>query len=195
MPPDFPRVVVPSALPLKLICDVTRLCQNLTPLGNFLRTPLFVVHCLISAETTALPVDIWLASWESDHVWSIGKAWEVSFKAKCVLLTVPNNWSHMKTLQGVQMGNCFCYFSDSFIALSWQADIPIPFRNQDRCDAPETAKLSVWLQQSVYIAKGCCMFILVWYSPLVVPSYPCSEKCNPLRPGRPLFWPVQLDQP
>jgi len=25
MPPDHPRMVVPSALPLKLICDVTRL--------------------------------------------------------------------------------------------------------------------------------------------------------------------------
>jgi len=29
MRPDLPRIVVPSALPLKLICDVTRLWRNL----------------------------------------------------------------------------------------------------------------------------------------------------------------------
>jgi len=41
MPPDAPRMVVPSALPLKLICDVTRLWRNFgLPLGNVLRTPL-----------------------------------------------------------------------------------------------------------------------------------------------------------
>jgi len=39
-PPGLPRMVVPSALPLKLICDVTRLWRNFAPLGNFLRTPL-----------------------------------------------------------------------------------------------------------------------------------------------------------
>ena len=37
MSPDAPRMVVPSALPLKLICDVTRFWRNLAPLGNFLR--------------------------------------------------------------------------------------------------------------------------------------------------------------
>ena len=31
MPPDPPRMVVPSALPLKLICDVTRLLRNFGP--------------------------------------------------------------------------------------------------------------------------------------------------------------------
>ena len=36
-----PRIVVLSALPLKLICDVTRLLQKFaSPPGNFLRTPL-----------------------------------------------------------------------------------------------------------------------------------------------------------
>jgi len=40
MPPDPPIMVVPSALPLKFICDVTRLWRNFAPLGNFLRTPL-----------------------------------------------------------------------------------------------------------------------------------------------------------
>jgi len=39
---DLPRMVVPSALLLKLICDVTRLWRNLPPLGNFLRTPLAI---------------------------------------------------------------------------------------------------------------------------------------------------------
>jgi len=37
MSPDAPRMVMPSALPLKLICDVTRFWRNLAPLGNFLR--------------------------------------------------------------------------------------------------------------------------------------------------------------
>jgi len=44
--PGPPRMVVPSALPLKLIYDVTRLWHHTfvtklgRPLGNFLRTPL-----------------------------------------------------------------------------------------------------------------------------------------------------------
>ena len=35
MPPDPPRMVVPTALALKLICDVTRLRQNFTPPRKF----------------------------------------------------------------------------------------------------------------------------------------------------------------
>jgi len=35
MPPDPPRMVVSSALPLKLICDVTRLWWNLAPSRKF----------------------------------------------------------------------------------------------------------------------------------------------------------------
>ena len=35
MPPDPPRMVVPSALPLKLICDVTRLWRNFAPPRKF----------------------------------------------------------------------------------------------------------------------------------------------------------------
>ena len=42
---DPTRMVV-----LKLICDVTRLWQNLAPLGNFLRTPLSA-----TIKTTAQP--------------------------------------------------------------------------------------------------------------------------------------------
>jgi len=44
--PGPPRMVVPSALPPKMICDVTRLRRHTIvvklgpPLGNFLRTPL-----------------------------------------------------------------------------------------------------------------------------------------------------------
>jgi len=41
MPSDLPRMAVPLSLPLKLICDVTRLWRNLAPLGNF-----FVRHWL-----------------------------------------------------------------------------------------------------------------------------------------------------
>ena len=35
MPPDPPRMVVPMALPLKLICDVTRLWRHFAPLRKF----------------------------------------------------------------------------------------------------------------------------------------------------------------
>jgi len=41
-----PRMVVPSALHLKLICDVTGLGRNFAPLGNFLRTPLVIAKIL-----------------------------------------------------------------------------------------------------------------------------------------------------
>jgi len=37
--PGPSRMVVPSALPLKLVCDVVPLWRNLTLLGNFLRRP------------------------------------------------------------------------------------------------------------------------------------------------------------
>jgi len=39
--PGNPRMVVPSALPLKLICGP----QKLGPLGNFQRTPVIAMIC------------------------------------------------------------------------------------------------------------------------------------------------------
>ena len=67
MPPT-PRMVVPSALPLKLIFDVTWLWRHTTvtktwvPLGNFLRTPLAVAnHFLCSCVA-------WLHLWYGPRV-------------------------------------------------------------------------------------------------------------------------------
>jgi len=34
MPPDPPRMIVPLALPLKLICDITRLWRNFAPISE-----------------------------------------------------------------------------------------------------------------------------------------------------------------
>ena len=57
--PGPPKMVVPLALPLKLICDVTRLWRNLAPLGNFLRTPLFFPILFPCRES----VDHWCRKW------------------------------------------------------------------------------------------------------------------------------------
>ena len=52
--PRTPRMVVPSALPSKLIFDVTRLWRNLPPLGNFLRTSLQILHAALSRSYQAV---------------------------------------------------------------------------------------------------------------------------------------------
>jgi len=45
MPPDSPRMVIPSALPLKLIWwRHTIVTELYPPLGNFLPTPLLILH-------------------------------------------------------------------------------------------------------------------------------------------------------
>ena len=50
MPPDYPRMAVPSALPIKLICD-----ETLAPLENFLRAPLVACFACINRELVDMP--------------------------------------------------------------------------------------------------------------------------------------------
>jgi len=65
-------MVVPSALPLKLVCDVTRLRRNFGhSLENFLRTPLatrietkqvFSLHCVSRLDDSDIGQEEWVLS-------------------------------------------------------------------------------------------------------------------------------------
>ena len=82
MSPPPPRMVVPSALPLKLICDVTRLWRNLvSPLGNFLRTPLITVVHQILFKSVCAKIEPEKSSHEARATWIV----TTSYDFKCTM--------------------------------------------------------------------------------------------------------------